>query len=182
MNRNMAQGSNNNGSDIVTSMVNEMGLTPSRAEFLQNQQGQPLNMPPAQGMMPGGQEYPDPESQLEMMETAARGEPEAYRARGPPQQVRYQDDEQDEEEDAEDDGDEGPEVKPPPESFFDRMLRYLKIPVIVALLFVLFSLPYTNTLFQQFLPAGILGNSTYFLLVKTVLVGLSFALVHLAIE
>ena len=180
MNRNMAQGTGNNASDIVTSMVNEMGLTPSRAEFLQNQQGQPLNMPAAQGMMPGGPEYPDPESQLEMMETAARGEPESYRARGPPAQVRYQDEEQDEQEDEEDQDE--PEVTPPPESFFDRLLRYLKIPVIVALLFVLFSLPYTNTVFQQILPAVILGSSTYFLMVKTALVGLSFAVVHLAIE
>jgi hypothetical protein len=188
MNRSMGQpgiqqsqnlGGGGSGNDIVTSMVNEMGLTPSRAEFLQNQQGQPLNMQTG-GMMPpgmGGEDYP--ESQLEMMESAARGDPEPYRAapvqpasrRAPVQEEEpeYEEEEEEEEEKVE-------------SSFFDRLLRYMKTPVIVGLIFVLFSLPYTNTVFQQILPAVLFGNSTYYLLIKTVLVGLSFALVHLAIE
>ena len=159
--------------DIVTNMVNEMGLTPARVDYLQNQQGQPLNMPSQHEMQPP-QDYP--ESELEMMEKSAAYEPApmAYQERRPQQQFMEEEEEQVEEQD------EREEVKQ--ETTFDKLLRYLKTPVIVALIFALFNLSYTNNMIQQFLPAVILGSGTYLLAFKSLLVAMSFSMVHYLIE
>ena len=158
-----------NKGDIVTNMVNEMGLTPARVDYLQGQQNNPLD------------------SQLQMMDNLASQEPQQYAPQHqmPPQQYEqqmppYEEDEMDEEEDPYTGQDSIAEK--PPMSWLDTLLMYLKTPTIVAFIFLIFSLPYTGQVITQILPLFIANNGTYLLLLKSVLVAVCFSLVHLLIE
>ena len=162
-----------NKGDIVTNMVNEMGLTPARVDYLQGQQNNPLD------------------SQLQMMDNLASQEPQQYAPQHqmpPPQQYEqqqqhqmppYEEDEMDEE-----DIYTGQDLiaEKPPMSWLDTLLMYLKTPTIVAFIFLIFSLPYTGQVITQILPLFIANNGTYLLLLKSVLVAVCFSLVHLLIE
>ena len=159
-------------SDIVTSMVNEMGLTPARADYLQGQQNNPID------------------SQLQMMDNLASQEPQQMMPQQqqmqqqhqmPPQQMPYED--EDDEIMSNRSYDQiPPKVEKPPMSWLDTLLLYLKTPTIVAFIFLIFSLPYTGQLITQILPQFIASNGTYLLLLKSILVAVCFSMVHLLIE
>jgi len=164
----------NNNSDIVTNMVNEMGLTPARVDFMQGQQSN--SNPPL-------------DSQLQMMDNFASQEPQQQQ--NIPQEYQQQPQQQMPYDDIEDDGisnqsyDQMPppsDAEKPPMSWLDTLLMYLKTPSIVAFIFLIFSLPYTGQLITQILPLFISNNGTYLLLLKSLLVAVSFSLVHLLIE
>jgi len=162
--------------DIVTNMVNEMGLTPARADYLQGQQNNPID------------------SQLQMMDNLASQEPQyapqqmmnpqqqqQQQHQMPPQQMPYDDEEDDIISNRS--YDQMPlKVEKPPMSWLDTLLLYLKTPTIVAFIFLIFSLPYTGQLITQILPQFIASNGTYLLLLKSILVAVCFSMVHLLIE
>lgn len=163
--------------DIVSNMVNEMGLTPARADYLQGQQNAPPQM-----MQPG---YPD--SQLQMMDNMAAQEPLPMQQQQQQMPMQQQNQQQymppyEDEEESNMSYDLEPEKPLPPASWLDTLIMYLKTPSIVAFIFLIFTLPYTSTLIAQILPQFLVSSSTYFLLMKTILVGISFSLVHLLIE
>ena len=170
----------NNNNDIVTNMVNEMGLTPARVDFMQGQQSN--SNPPL-------------DSQLQMMDNFASQEPQQQQQQQQhiPQEYQQQQPQQQQQmpyDDIEDDGISNqsydqmspPDAEKPPMSWLDTLLMYLKTPSIVAFIFLIFSLPYTGQLITQILPLFISNNGTYLLLLKSLLVAVSFSLVHLLIE
>jgi hypothetical protein len=181
---------NGAGRDIVGDMMNEMNLTPDRAAFLQQQSQMPMQgggmmqMPqmPMQGggagMMPGmpmqmPSMQPDisggmsPDQQLQMMQAMGSGADDETTT----DVSQYQQSESEQR-----------AHETEPESTVEMICRIGKGPLIVGLLFVIFSLKYVDDIIRQILPAFLESKEIYFLLAKAVFVGAGYMLTRVFVE
>jgi len=174
----------NSGRDIVGQMVDEMNLTPARADFLNQQQPSPMmgqmpQMPMQQspfGGMPMQQQAPQmmggmapmpdmsAEQQLQMMQSmgANGGDDETTTNISQYQQSESE--------------------QRAPETTLEMICRIGKGPLIVGVLFVIFSLKYIDDIIRQILPSFLSGKELYYLIAKAVFVGSAYMLSRLFVE
>jgi hypothetical protein len=69
-----------------------------------------------------------------------------------------------------------------PKSFLDNVLAYLKDPLVVIVLFVIINLAPVDKLFQQYLPALIRSNNYYYLGIKGLILGAAYLTSKLAFQ
>jgi len=162
--------------DIVTEMVQQMGLTPQMADQLQNHQAGGManySMGPGVGGLPA-----TPEEQMRLMEAAQN--PRQYQQ--PPVQQDYQDENLElETEDTESSASTESDVdldkvglNSPSKGWMDSIMDYLKDPLIVMVLFVILSLSQVSDMIRKLLPVMITGNVYYLLGVKALTMGTAF--------
>lgn len=159
--------------DIVSEMVQQMGLTPQMADQLQNQQGGMAGVPPGMGSMgPGGPGLPTtPEEQMRLME-AAQQPPQPPQHQQP--MPEYEDSETETESTASTESEVNLEkvgLNSPPKSMMDNIMDYLKDPLIAVVLFIILSLSQVGDMIRKMLPAMITGNTYYLLGVKGLIMG-----------
>jgi hypothetical protein len=168
--------------DIVTEMVQQMGLTPQMADQLQNQQAGMANYSGGPG--PGGPGLPaTPEEQMRLMEAAQN--PRQYQQ--PPMQQEYPEEES-ETEDTDSSASTESDVdldkvglNSPSKGLMDSIMDYLRDPLIVMVLFVILSLSQVSDMIRKMLPAIITGNTYYLLGVKALIMGSSYLTTKLVI-
>jgi len=153
------------GPDIVTNMVNEMRLTPERAEFLQQQQNQLNNS--------GNFQQMTPEMQMKMMQMASQPQQQ----QPPPPQYDSDTASTSTQSTVSEDNN-----NKHTQSTFDNIMNYLRTPLIIAVLFIIFNLIQVDGLIKQLMPAIIKNSMYYYLSVKGLLVGGSYLLTRLVIE
>ena len=192
--------------DIVSEMAREMNLNPSMLDSLQQQQqqaggyGAPVGGPgmpsgggppgvggpgmPPGGGAPGGFGQMSPEQQMAMLQ-AAQQPPMQQQQQMPPQQYE----ETSSEDSTESSGSASAEMNldklgltGKQKSVFDNILSKLKGPLVVVVLFVIFSLAQVDGLFKQVLPAVINNNTYYYLGLKGLAVGVVYLGSSLFIE
>lgn len=170
--------------DIVTEMVQQMGLTPQMADQLQNQQAGMATY--SMGPGSGGPGLPaTAEEQMRLMEAAQNPQ---YQQ--PPIQQEYQ--EQEEEESISDtDSSVSTEsdidlnkvgLNSPSKGLLDNIMDYLKDPLIVMVLFIILSLSQVSDLIRKMLPAMITGNVYYLLGVRALIMGGAYLTTKLVIS
>lgn len=155
--------------DIVGQMVQQMGLTPQMAEQLQYQQG---GMAPNQGQGGMGGLPTTPEEQMRLMQAAQQPMQQQQQ-----QQPMYEESETDTESTASTESDvdlDRAGLGTKSQSFMDNIMGYLRDPLIIMVLFVIFNLTQVTDLVKKALPATVTGNVYYFLAVKALLMGVSF--------
>lgn len=157
--------------DIVSDMVQQMGLTPQMADQMQNQQGGMAGVPYSGGYGPGGPGLPStPEEQMRLMEAAQQ----------PPmmqQQMPEYDSDSETETTASTESDVDLEkvgLNSPPKGWVDSIMNYLKDPLVVMVLFVIINLSQVGDLLRKVLPAMLVGNSYYFIGAKALIMGTVF--------
>lgn len=67
-------------------------------------------------------------------------------------------------------------------TMFETVISKLKAPLVVTLLFIIFSLVQVDGIFRQFLPPIILSNNYYYLAIKGLVVGAFYLASSLFIE
>ena len=167
--------------DIVTEMVQQMGLTPQMADQLQNQQAgmATYSMGPGSGA-PG---LPaTPEEQMRLMEAAQNPQ---YQQ--PPMQQEYSEEESisDTESSVSTESDidlNKVGLNSPSKGLLDNIMDYLKDPLIVMVLFVILSLSQVSDMIRKMLPAMITGNVYYLLGVKALIMGSTYLTTKLVIS
>lgn len=155
--------------DIVTEMVQQMGLTPQMADQLQNQQG---GVPVMDGYGPRPGLPATPEEQMRLMEAAQNPQPLQQ-----PQIPDYDMSESESESTASTESNVDLAkvgLNSPPNSFIDNIMYYLMDPLIVMVLFIILSLTQVSDLLKKILPS-VINNNTYYLLgVKSLAMGSMF--------
>jgi len=167
--------------DIVTEMVQQMGLTPQMADQLQNQQAGMANYSMGSGAGPG---LPaTPEEQMRLMEAAQNPQ---YQQ--PPMQQEYPEEvesisDSDSSVSTESDIDlDKVGLNSPSKGLLDNIMDYLKDPLIVMVLFVILSLSQVSDMIRKMLPAMITGNVYYLLGIKALIMGSTYLTTKLVIS
>lgn len=167
--------------DIVTEMVQQMGLTPQMADQLQNQQAGMATYSMGHGS--GGPGLPaTAEEQMRLMEAAQNPQ---YQQ--PPMQQEYQEEESISDTDSsvstESDIDLNKVgLNSPSKGLLDNIMDYLKDPLIVMVLFVILSLSQVSDMIRKMLPAMITSNVYYLLGVKALIMGSTYLTTKLVIS
>ena len=149
----------------------QAGMPPMQGQMSQ-MQGQ---MPPMQGQMSQMQ------GQMPPMQGQMQGPMQGYPQRQmPPQEMSQQDlppSEEDPEEDFEGQNDYTKFGMEDDQGWMDRLIGGLKEPVIVAILYMILSLPMVNTLLMRFIPQ--IGNNTImYLAFKTLIMVVLFTVIR----
>lgn len=161
-------------SDIVAQMAGEMNLTGDMLTAMQQQQQMGMTgMPGMGGGMAGG--MPDisqlsPEQQMAMMDAYNR----QAAGVGSGQPMLQPDD-------ASSVSSSSSSMSDTAGSWTDNIVSYLKAPVIVMVIFILFSLTQLDGVLKPLLPL-ILAGGLYFTALKGALAGLTFLLIRLVIN
>lgn len=155
-------------SDIVGQMANEMHLTGDMLNTLQQQQMMGGGMPGMQPGMVGGQDFShlSPEQQMAMMDSFNR---QAARRSAPiPDDLSSEISSRSSSSDGS-------------VSMADSIVSYLKAPIIVMVIFILFSLAQFDSILKPLLPL-LLSGGMYYIALKGACAGLAFLLVRLVVN
>jgi hypothetical protein len=174
------------GKDIVSEMVQQMGLTPQMADQLQGG----MCYQPEIGQGQGHGLPSTPEEQMRLME-AAQHPPQSISAPQKSQSqsrpVQYEDSESDSDSESTASTESAINLtkiglKTPPKSMIDNIMDYLKDPLIVMVLFVILSLSQVSDMIKKMLPSVVTSNVYYLLGVKALIMGSAFLGSKLAIN
>jgi hypothetical protein len=176
--------------DAPTEMIREMGLDPQMLDKMQQQQQyeqQPhqqhqQHQPHQPGMQDPGFQHLSAQQQMEYMNYQQRMQQQAQaqaQAQAPPEydETSTVTSTESSEMDLNKLGLSGGK-----KTLFDIIISKLKGPLVVAILFIIFSLIQVDGIFRQFLPPMILGNSYYYLAIKGLVVGAFYLATSLFID
>jgi hypothetical protein len=175
-----------NNNDLVSQMVQHMGLTPQMADQLQSQAQMPGNYPVGySNPSVAGPGLPStPEEQMRLME-AAQNPAQAERLIGyQPQEMPMEDTESSESSasTASDVDLEKVGLNSAPKSTLDTVMDYLRDPLVIIVLFIIINLSQVSDLIKKFMPPVIASNLYYLLGIKAVIMGVTFLVTKMVIS